>query len=350
MKVFIPHKKDPNPFFEEMLPFSKTLFKFGSFKEYEEDFPVVNIHWPEALLNWNLPSEQDLNNISFEIQKWKKNSKIVYTRHDAGHNFDEKLIHKKLFKLIENAADAFIHLGNFSKKTMEEQYPEKIHTVIPHPLYQKSFKKFEKAYARSQLKIQEDAIVMIAPGRIRKSTERDLLLSAFNAIPDQNKSLLSNRMLPFQSDLQFVGKHSLNKIFNVDKVRIKYLYKKFQPPRYIFNYNFLDFHTFSLMMSASDFVFISRTNILNSGNVLLGYTYKKPVIGPISGNITEQLTELNFPRFDPLSLDSVKTAVNEVLLLKGIQEKELFGTSLEKYHPIKIAELIDNFFYALNDA
>jgi hypothetical protein len=344
MKVFIPHKKDPNPYFAEIQFFSEIEYVFMDFKT---DFPnnsIINIHWPEALLDWKLPSRKDLDDVENILNKWKQNSKIVYTRHDSSSNFSANKIYEKLFLLIEKATDAFIHLGEFSKTEMEKKYPFKEHVVISHPLYEKSFEKFSKTYARKQLNIAQDALVMIAPGRIRHVKERNMVLSAFNSISNINKTLLSNRMLPFQSDLSFRGKHRINKYINLDDLRIKSLLKIYQPPKYIFNYDFADYTLLSLMMSASDFVFIPRLNILNSGNVFLAFTFSKPVIGPFSGNITEQLNEFKFSSFDPSSSKSINSAVEKVINLINLSHEQLFGSLLDKYHPKQIAFSMDEFF------
>ncbi len=344
MQVFIPHKKDPNPFFEEIQFYSEVEYVFMDFKT---DFPVnsvINIHWPEALLDWKLPLQNDLDEVEIILKKWKNNSKIVYTRHDSSSNFSANKIYEKLFDMIEDASDAFIHLGEFSKMEMEKKHPLKEHVVISHPLYERSFQKFEKAYAREQLNIAQDALVMIAPGRIRHIKERNMVLSAFNSISNKNKTLLCNRMLSFQSDLSFRGKHRINKFINLDDLRIKSLLKKYQPPKYIFNYNFADFNLLSLMMSASDFVFIPRLNILNSGNVFLAYTFSKPVIGPFSGNITEQLNEFNFSPFDSSSSKSINNAVEKAINLKNLSHEKLFGSLLDKYHPKQIALSMDKFY------
>jgi hypothetical protein len=46
-------------------------------------------------------------------------------------------------------------------------------------------------------------------------------------------------------------------------------------------------------------VLIPRHEALNSGNVFLGFTFGKPVVGPDIGNIGEVLTLTGNPTFDP---------------------------------------------------
>lgn len=52
-------------------------------------------------------------------------------------------------------------------------------------------------------------------------------------------------------------------------------------------------------IAASDVIFIQRKDILNSGNVPLGFLYHKVVMGPATGNIGEILAATGNPTFHP---------------------------------------------------
>ncbi|RZL02641.1 MAG: hypothetical protein EOO89_28770 [Pedobacter sp.] len=64
---------------------------------------------------------------------------------------------------------------------------------------------------------------------------------------------------------------------------------------------------------SADFIFISRTDSLNSGLPYLHHHFPIPVIGPAIGNITESIQAVNGLTYDPLDLASVSYAVNEIM-------------------------------------
>lgn len=93
-------------------------------------------------------------------------------------------------------------------------------------------------------------------------------------------------------------------------------------------------------MSAADLVFIPRIDILNSGNVFLGLTFNKIVVGPAVGNIEEQLKELDLPVFDPKKRKSVIVALNKGISLSN-QHNGYIAGKLEKYLPNSITKKTD---------
>lgn len=347
MQVFIPHKRDPNPYFDELIKYSKHDFVFDSFKNYLASYRIINIHWPEAIFDWIVPTEEELIFFEKEIKSWKKNAKIIYTKHDEKPHFFESEIYNRLFEIIEKNADGMIHLGNFSLQQKLKIFPKKKHVKIPHPLYESSFKIHQKAKARQLLNINKNALVIIAPGKIRNVRERDLLLTGFNSINKKHKVLISNNMLPFKSEIKFKGRDKLKKWIDIKKHHTSWLCNKYRKPKYFFNYSFTSFEEFSLMLSASDIVFIPRINLLNSGNVFLGLTYGKIVVGPAIGNIKEQLIQLNFPLFNPNSKKSVREAIDRGINLFDQNNFEFDQDLISNYKPIRIASQLDEFFDSL---
>lgn len=344
MEIFVPSIKDTNPYLDEILNFTKNKFVFDDFRNFKASFQIVNIQWPESLFGWNEPTENQLNELKAEIKKWKNFSKLVYTYHDERNHFGMTPRYSKLFELIEINADTFIHLGEYSKSKMEKKYPEAKHFVLYHPLYLNTFEIKDKIECREKLNIDPNSLVIIAPGRIRNLKEKEMLLKAFNSINHKNKVLISNNMLPFNINLDFRGRVRLKKYFDINKFFTKQIRDKYLPPKYIFNYSFTPLEEFSLMFSSADLVFIPRIDILNSGNVFLGLSYKKVIVGPGIGNIQEVLSELNFPIFNPYSNKSIKAAVNKGVKIFNTDEIQLSEFDLAKYHPKNIAKNMDKIF------
>lgn len=341
LKVLLPFKKDLNPYLEEIVTYTHHTFYHTPYTEYAPSCEIVNIHWPEALFDWLEPTSTELDALEECINEWRRNAVIIYTKHDYRRNKGTTANFTKLFKIVEENTDVFIHLGAYSKRFYEKKYPNAKHEIVYHPIFENTLKVYPKAEARNLLGIDQKALVVIAPGKIRSFKERKMVLKSFKALKHKNKILISTNM---RSELKFdfPGRIRLRKYFDVQKIFIKKFKDKYQPPDYIFSYNPLSSRELSIQMSAADVVLVPRLDLLNSGIVFLGFTFGKVTVGPAIGNIQEQLSELNYPVFNPNSISSVIKALE-----KGIKlnlSGEYIGKSLEKYLPINVASEYDRIF------
>jgi hypothetical protein len=338
VKIFFPFQKDANTYFDEIINCSDNEFVFDNYKNYNSEYKIVNIHWPESIFNWAEPTNEQLNDYENEIFEWKKHSKIIYTVHNLNPHSGITKNFTKLYKIIEQNCDVFMHLGEFSKNYFQKRYPKSEHIIINHPLYETTFRVSDKKYARNELGIDEKVLVIIAPGKIRNLEEKKMVLRAFNSINEKNKVLISTNMLRDNISINFPGRYTLKKFIDLKLILEKLFHKKYSKPKYFFNEGYLNSDKFSLMMSASDIVFIPRKKILNSGNVFLGLTYKKIIVGPSQGNVKEILENFGFPIFDSNNSKSVFEALKQsVFMFKDncYQYKEEY---LAKFKPKNVAE------------
>lgn len=345
MKVFLPVYNDEyHPYLDEIKTYSRCIFINDHYHNFKPIYSIVNIHWPEAIFGWLEPTDEQLKDLKVQIRLWKKTAKLVYTKHDLTRIKGTTPNFTRLFKLVEENADVFIHLGNYSKGLYEMKYPGARHEVIYHPLFNSSFSVFPKMEARAKLGIDPLALVVIAPGKIRSLQERSFVLKSFRGIKEENKVLISNNM---RAELRydFRGRVRLKKWVDIQKISIENFKNRYKRPNYIFNYDGVSSEELSLRMSAADVVLVPRINILNSGNVHLGFTYNKVTVGPAIGNIREQLIEQGCPVFNPNSLSSAKKALiaGVTLFKKG----GLTGNSFEKYFPQNISAQYDKLFNSL---
>ena len=170
--------------------------------------------------------------------------------------------------------------------------------MIYHPLYRSTFKLPEQNEARVKLGIDKEALVVVAPGNIRSYKERDMVLKAFKSLEIKNKVLIcTNVHLEIRHD--FPGRNRLKQVVDVKEILKKSFKKKHQPPEFLFSYTFIPQEELELRLAAADIVLIPRINTLNSGNVFLGLSFNKKLVGPECGNIKEQLREQNLPTFNP---------------------------------------------------
>lgn len=343
MKIFLPFKKDLNPYLEEIEKHSHCEFVYSHFENYDSSFKIVNIHWPEAIFDWYEPTTDQLETLESAIKEWKVNSTIIYTKHDDERHKGMTPNFRRLFKLIEENSDIFIHLGQYSKRKYEKIYPTARHSVVYHPLYSHFFKIYPKEYARKILEIDKNSLVIIAPGTIRNIKEREMVLKSFKKFKSRNKVLIATKMRN-EIEFDFPGRTRLKSIFDVRNFIVNRFKNNHTPPKYLFSYRKISFEKFSLLMSAGDIVLIPRIKTLNSGNVLLGFTFNKVVVAAETGNLTEQLKEIGLPTFNPFSINSIVEAIGE--------GEKLFKTGfnlpkeeMKKYQPKEVAKAMDEIFY-----
>jgi glycosyltransferase involved in cell wall biosynthesis len=80
----------------------------------------------------------------------------------------------------------------------------------------------------------------------------------------------------------------------------------------MFNYEkFVDPADVQYYLNASDILFISKIKALNSGNVSLGFTFGKVVVGPDVGVIGEILKETGNPVYNPHKLNTIVKAIEK---------------------------------------
>lgn len=345
MKIFLPFKNELNPYLEEIIINSAHTFVYDSYNKYNASYDIVNIHWPEAIYEWMEPTSKELEDLEKNILEWKKNSVLIYTKHDYQRNKGTTSNFTKLFKLIELHSDIFIHLGHYSKNLYEQKYPNAKHEIVFHPIFENSLEIYSKRKARKLLGIDQDDIVIIAPGNIRSFKERKMVLKSFKSIKLSNKVLISTNM---RSELQhdFPGRVRMRQFFDVQTFFVERFKHKHLPPKFIFNYGVMDTRSLSLRMSAADVVLVPRVDILNSGIVFLGLSFGKVIVGPAVGNIEEQLKELSFPIFNPHSISSVAQALNKGIKI-SINENDI-KKPLAKYSAINVAKEFDRILLNIN--
>lgn len=330
MNVFLPFKKSDNRFISEIFSNENFKIRYGSIHEFTDDIDIVNIHWPEAIFGFKEPSIVELNELEEKLVEWRKKAKIVYVRHNVKPHRSSSSIFKQLYNLVEHHADAIVHLGEYSWKNFNVS--KKPNHIIRHPLYSVFDTKISKKFSRESLSLNENDIVILVFGSIRNKEEYNLLMKAFRGFScDYPKAKL---IVPRMNFTQFKLRVPLfNKAL---KALLRAYY--FANRKYVFGYNFVSEKRLPIYLQACDLVFIPRIDVLNSGNVFLGLTYGKTVVGPKLGNITETLTELELPVFDPNKIDSVIRALKAGLdISKADHMRGISGLIQKNYNSDSIS-------------
>jgi hypothetical protein len=302
--------------------YGDVIWDHQEFWKMENDYDIIHIHWPEYLSfelesylykpSESIPKEIWEKAISC-LEYWSKNAKIVYTRHvqfpHARH--DQEFL--KLYKTIASYCDTIVHFANYSIQQFKDWYPELEHikhVVIPHHNYESLPNTTTKKEAREYLKIGHDAEVMIVFGGI-KVNEKPLIKTAFNAMPGKNKVLLApgwkipRRKISYIRLREWVWKFETwlaaqNKMFRT-------------------NLGFIKEEEAHYYLNAADFLFIPRTNELNSGNITLGLTFGLVVVGKDTADIGEILQETGNPTFSVGNKESLIHAIKTANKLKNKQ-------------------------------
>lgn len=276
------------------------------------EFDVVHLHFPEYMtFGHEHAYDKGLSSKLIEetvkvLRVWGKKSKIIITRHvllphDALHDPQWEAMYEQVYANVHGVVHfAQASIDEFTTRYARTNftYGTPFHAVIPHHNYTSLPNDTSRDDARHRLGIGKDRAAMLIFGAIRNFEERDLILKTFRGIKVPRKVLLVSRWK--------------EKLAQVKWIRLKYwlrdlnrLYYRFHPS-YKFNYGFVEEADTQLYLNAADVLFIPRLKVLNSGNVTLGMTFGKVVVGPDSWDVGQLLRETGNPVFNP---DFPETAI-----------------------------------------
>jgi hypothetical protein len=312
------------------------------------DYDVVHLHFPEYL-TYGLQqayidglTNQIISDLATRLDYWSKRAPIVVTRHvllphDARHD----PMWEKLYAVFYSFADAVAHFGKASVTEFEERYARvefkrgvrPIHRVIPHQNYATLPNTITRDAAREKLGVPRDARVMLVFGALRSDDEAELVRHTFDAVRDDRKVLVVPRWR--EKPIAFPWIRARTWLRNLRR-----LYYRMNPKIFL-GYSFVAEDDTQIYLNAADVLFIPRLWVLNSGNVTLGMTFGRVVVGPDSWDVGEILTENGNPVFDPDNPATASVAVERAFKLAdentiGPANREL---ALTQWTPRQCAEL-----------
>jgi len=290
-------------------PYESQLFQSLSFHQnidgvknslYEfwrqpADADVLHIQWPEALYNWKNPQPWEMARLASILDEWASMASIVTTV----HNYKPRDIEnwRRLYRLVYQNSNGIVHLGEASRDWFLDRYDfasEKMHAVISHGNYTCFPDHVTSDEARRRLNLGPDDFVCLCFGAIRHSEERNLLVEAFDHLSARSKKLVvAGRFLPLsRRELRYW--------------RLRY------DPRIDIHEGWIPDEEVQLYLRAADVLIIPREGVLNSGNVALGFTFGRPVVGPDEGVIGEVLTKTGNPVYEPGNAEALAEAIGRV--------------------------------------
>ncbi|MEP6506981.1 MAG: hypothetical protein ABJC63_02060 [Gemmatimonadales bacterium] len=286
------------------------------FWDMQNDYDVVHLHFPEYMTFElqdayirGLTSEL-INAVEERLAFWSRKAAIVVTRHVLlPHDAREDPMWERMYETVYRYADGVVHFASASVAEFQQRYratkfnrgraPK--HTIIPHHNYTSLPNDTDRRASREKLGIDQRAKVMLVFGAIRSDDERDLITSAFQSLDVPRKLLLVSRWRENLADVRWIRL----KYWLRDAKRLYYRLH----PGYHLNYEFVEERDTQYYLNAADVLFIPRLHVLNSGNITLGMTFGRVVVGPDSLDVGELLRDTGNPVFDPDCPETASDAV-----------------------------------------
>lgn len=282
-------------------------------------YNIIHIHWPDLLLKNTSRTPDELRE---RLCKLKKNgAKIVATCHNFVPHFAKFSWQTEAYSIIYKACDLTLHMGNVSLEKFRGEYPNCRHEILQHHIYDDRYNNIpSKAEAAKELGLNATGTYILCLGAFRDKQEQDLLLG------------LS----------RFLKRHSLKilapSFFTVKKptgIRstLRYIKAKIKCAMLDIRYNIITCASIipeekiPLYGAVADLMLLQRINILNSGNIPMGFYLGKVVIGPNTGNVGEILKETGNPTFNVNDTSTLQECIKHALELA----KSNFGEKNRAY-------------------
>ncbi len=314
------------------------------------EYDIVHLHFPEYMTfeiqdaYIHALSNELIAAIEKRLQFWSERAVLVITRHVLlPHDARSDPRWERLYETVYRYVDGVVHFAEPSIEEFRKRYADTpfvhghpAHCIVPHQNYASLPDRIGRDEARRRLGIAGNANVLLIFGAIRNTQERDLILNSFKRINVPRKILLVSCWR--------------EKLAKVSWIRLKYwlrdlnrLYYRLHP-QYHFNYGFIEEEDAQIYMNAANVLLIPRLHVLNSGNVTMGMTFGKVVVGPDSFDVGHLLKSTGNPVFDP---DKPETAAGAIERAFELSRENQIGPAnqqkaLTEWSPEQCA---DQYFY-----
>jgi glycosyltransferase involved in cell wall biosynthesis len=264
-----------------------------------EHTPAVTwVHWPEAMFGWREPTQAEVERFEQWIEACASRGLLLWTVHNAfPHGWRGSRRFGHVYRLVAERAHVHLHHGHQSIREITRRYPSarpRISRTYPHGGCWHLVGDLTPDAARARLALRTRDRILLVFGEVR--TPRELLL-AWHAARATGWHVLLVGRLPSRRRLWRLTARLARSL----PTRRWTIIVKWVPDNEIDAY-----------LKAADAVLIPRYDALNSGNVFLGFTFGKPVVGPRIGNIGEVLTATGNPTFDPTRPRSIVRALSDL--------------------------------------
>lgn len=292
------------------------------------DYDIVHLHFPEYM-TYEIEnaykrglSDELIAEIEGRLKYWSERAALVITRHVLlPHDAVSDPRWERLYETVYRYVDGVVHFAEPSIEEFRRRYADTLfvhghplHFVVPHHNYASLPNRISREEGRQRLGIPEKANVLLIFGAIRNDEEQTLILDSFKKMRVPRKLLLVSKWR--------------ERLAKVSWIRLKYwlrdlnrLYYRLHP-QYHFNYGFVEEEDAQVYMNAADVLLIPRLHVLNSGNITMGMTFGKVVVGPDSLDVGHLLKSTGNVVFDP---DRPETAVKAIEVAMELAQQNQIG-------------------------
>ncbi|MEX2475918.1 hypothetical protein [Marinobacter sp.] len=311
LRVLLACPPSGNPYVSELLrslnerPDVTCVQDHREFLDEEElDYDVVHFQWPEAIFGWNARvTDADILRMEEKLRHCRERGiTLVGTVHNEAPHVLANPLFSRLYACLYLSLDALVHLGRASVKAIAGANiaSRARHCVIPHGNYD-VFKRLQTENG-SMGKTREHFTVLCF-GAVRKPEEVYTICRVADCLSSHGGKLIV-----------------AGRVFSGSRKKFRY-YRMQLPLRWRRNIQLIPGKIpddqVATVVSDCDALLIPRVDTLNSGNVALGFTFGKVVIGPDIGVIGEELKRLGNPVFTPFKRSTFKAAVDDAVRLTG---------------------------------
>jgi len=277
-------------------------------------FDFIHLQWPESIVSYKHLNNDSYNYINQCLNDWKKKgTKIVSTIHNEIPHRNKSSEAYRFYAMLYRHSDGILHMGEASKRMFQTSFSERVNNnatdvVIKHGNYDCFPNRISRAEARSVLKIPADRLVVASIGAIRSKLEYQLLRRVTNSLKKYDGLLL--QIGSINPPDRFLVRH-----YKRNTIKRKANFRHFG--------SFVEDYRMQTFLNACDILLVPRVNTLNSGNVALGFTFGKIVMGTASGVIGEELIANGNPVFQNTSKQEISKTIDEAvsMIQTGLGEK-----------------------------
>ena len=262
---------------------------------------VFHLHWTAPIIAYAATEPEALirlDNFLKAIDSFKEEGgKFAWTVHNVMPH--ESTFHDLEVHLRQELADRADLVHIMCEATVDEigdlyRLPPDRTLVLPHSSYIGVYPDAaDRQISRDRLGVDPEDVVVLALGGIRPYKGLDRLLEAFERAVRRERRL---RLVVAGKTWPFAELDELSDAFR-------------SHPRVIANFNEILPTDLQHFYKASDVAVIPQRVVLNSGALLLAYTFGLPVIAPRSGCVAELLDDRASIGFDLESAESLEDAL-----------------------------------------
>jgi glycosyltransferase involved in cell wall biosynthesis len=268
---------------------------------------VVHVHWTAPILGPGLTPKEARQHgrkfLSTVAALQERGARLVWTVHNVlPHECrfpDEEAAFRQE---LANRADLIHVMCERTTELVSTHYtlPRNKILVVPHPGYVDVYPNIlDQDRARAELGLKPEHTVFCFVGGIRPYKRVDALLDAFSSVAGAKPE---SRLIVVGPPSPFPEVEDLMDRCEAD-------------PRIIGNFNRIPDTDLQLYMNAADVVVLPHREVLNSGSVMLAFSFGRPVIAPARGCVAELLTpdaSITFDLDDPVGLTQAMARGDEL--------------------------------------